>query len=323
MHSISPTAFFLGISPNRDILKIVSESYDPSRHSTRDRARIAKLLNPLRRRSLRPPTFPTTPTTPLTSPNTGTTPPATRSPGSTTSYRDSAEQRHKNNGPIPYLRLVGSEPEPEAPTQSGAQAPPQPTTEQPQSPTPARPDSLVQPIRPVRPRPGSPRPGPFRQLTDPSSPRSQSELQRQRARQRGANASGTIGENAGGNVGGNVGGVGGGIQSAGDPRWVLAVRTCEQLEGTMISPDKRERLIKLGRMLGLTVFDANLVIAVIQDQARRGHRSLRCAHAGEAQLSMIAPPRTTPQTRRRMRIAMITCAVLTVEMIILWSLFFR
>lgn len=55
-----------------------------------------------------------------------------------------------------------------------------------------------------------------------------------------------------------------------DPRWVLAVRTRTQLQGAVLTPEKRERLMRLANLMGLRPFDANVVIAVVQDAARRG-----------------------------------------------------
>lgn len=81
------------------------------------------------------------------------------------------------------------------------------------------------------------------------------------------------------------------IAGATDPRWVLAVRTGEQLEGTLLTPERRHRLVRLGRVMGLTPFDCNLVIAIVQDQARRGHAPAHCPAAGEPQLRMVPPPR--------------------------------
>lgn len=81
------------------------------------------------------------------------------------------------------------------------------------------------------------------------------------------------------------------ITGTDDPRWVLAVRVSEQLEGTLLPPAKRDRLVQLGKMFGLTAFDANLVIAIVQDQARRGYAPAYCATAGEAQLRMIPVPK--------------------------------
>jgi hypothetical protein len=75
-----------------------------------------------------------------------------------------------------------------------------------------------------------------------------------------------------------------------DPRWVLAIRTAESLQGTLLTPTQRDRLIRLGTMMGLTPFDANLVIAIVQDRARRGHGGADCAAAGVAQLAMVPAP---------------------------------
>jgi hypothetical protein len=79
------------------------------------------------------------------------------------------------------------------------------------------------------------------------------------------------------------------IRDSSDARWVLAVRTAEQLEGPILPPDRREQLVKLGKVLGLTAFDANLVIAIVQDQARRGYPASHCPTAAEGQLRMIPP----------------------------------
>lgn len=79
------------------------------------------------------------------------------------------------------------------------------------------------------------------------------------------------------------------IRDYSDARWVLAVRVSEQLEGSILPPNKREQLVRLGKVLGLTAFDANLVIAIVQDQARRGYPADHCAAASEPQLRMITP----------------------------------
>ena len=81
------------------------------------------------------------------------------------------------------------------------------------------------------------------------------------------------------------------FQGFGDPRWVLAVKAGELLEGTMMRPERRETLILKGKGLGLSAFDANLVVAIVQDQARRGYRPEMCAGAGSEQLKMIPLPK--------------------------------
>lgn len=58
-----------------------------------------------------------------------------------------------------------------------------------------------------------------------------------------------------------------------DARWILAVRTSQMVQGRragIITPDARARLLSLASGLGLRPFDANLVIAIVQDGARRG-----------------------------------------------------
>ena len=55
-----------------------------------------------------------------------------------------------------------------------------------------------------------------------------------------------------------------------DPRWIVAARTATELEGAALPPERRERILRSARTLGLRTFDANLIIAIVQDCARRG-----------------------------------------------------
>ncbi len=58
-----------------------------------------------------------------------------------------------------------------------------------------------------------------------------------------------------------------------DVRRVLALRAAESLEGgraAVLRPDARRRLVRLGTMLGMRRFESNLVLAVVQEGARRG-----------------------------------------------------
>ena len=86
------------------------------------------------------------------------------------------------------------------------------------------------------------------------------------------------------------------LQGVGDPRWVLAVKAGELLEGTMMRPEKREQLILKGKRMGLNAFDSNLVVAIVQDQARRGYKPELCAGAGAEQLKMVPLPRVSSLT---------------------------
>lgn len=91
------------------------------------------------------------------------------------------------------------------------------------------------------------------------------------------------------------------IADANDPRWVLAVRTGELLQGTLLTPENRRRLTHLGRILELSAFDTNLIVAIIQDQARRGHPPSACAAAGEHQLAFV--PGSQPRSGKARRVA--------------------
>jgi hypothetical protein len=100
----------------------------------------------------------------------------------------------------------------------------------------------------------------------------------------------------------------------GDPRWVLAVRTAELLQGAVLGPDDREQLLRTGRVLGLNPFQSNLVIAVVQDQARRG---LGPGH-GVRELAFI-PPAAPASHVRPWRVALVTAALIVVESLLLWA----
>lgn len=109
------------------------------------------------------------------------------------------------------------------------------------------------------------------------------------------------------------------IAGTNDPRWVLAVRVAEHLQGAVLPPDKRDRLVKIGKMFGLTAFDANLIIAIVQDQARRGYAPAYCPTAGEPQLRMVPPPQKTKWMtgQRTMLIAGIIAGFIALELIAL------
>lgn len=114
------------------------------------------------------------------------------------------------------------------------------------------------------------------------------------------------------------------LQGSSDPRWVLAVRTAELLQGDILSPERRERIVRMARLFDLTPFDANMIIAIVQDQARRGIAPQLCPAAGEPQLRMISPPRRTTllQTirgRYGMKVVLLLGALLAIEVaLIVW-----
>ncbi|MBX3357036.1 MAG: hypothetical protein KF745_01280 [Phycisphaeraceae bacterium] len=58
-----------------------------------------------------------------------------------------------------------------------------------------------------------------------------------------------------------------------DARWIVALRASQYLEGgraAILTPEHRQRVVRLATSLGLRPFDAHLVIAIIQDSARTG-----------------------------------------------------
>ena len=55
-----------------------------------------------------------------------------------------------------------------------------------------------------------------------------------------------------------------------DARWKLAEETQRALQGTILAYEDRQRLLGLANKLGIRSFDANLILAVVQDRARRG-----------------------------------------------------
>ena len=96
--------------------------------------------------------------------------------------------------------------------------------------------------------------------------------------------------------------------TATDPRWVFALRVSELLQGDILRPADRQNLLRLGGVLGLNTFDANLVIAIVQDRARRGQGP----QAATATLALVPKPREA-EPKSRWRIAIWVVAFLAIE----------
>lgn len=108
-----------------------------------------------------------------------------------------------------------------------------------------------------------------------------------------------------------------------DPRWVVAVRVAELMQGTAVSPPARDQIVQFARRLRLTPFDAQLIIAIVQDQARRGHAPALCPAAGEPQLRMVPLPprrglRLRPTSIRTW--ALVTAGLLAEAGLLMWWL---
>lgn len=79
--------------------------------------------------------------------------------------------------------------------------------------------------------------------------------------------------------------------AATDARWVFAARVAQSLEGhsaAVLTPEKRDRLMKVAEVIGLRPFDANLIIAIVQDSVRCGLEPLSKSTADR--LMMVAGP---------------------------------
>ncbi len=93
-----------------------------------------------------------------------------------------------------------------------------------------------------------------------------------------------------------------------DARWVFAARVAESLEGysaAIVTPEKRDQLLRLATVLGLRPFDANLIIAIVQDSVRCGLDPLSQSTADR--LQMVAAPQPASKSLPRQSRLMI-CA---------------
>ena len=75
---------------------------------------------------------------------------------------------------------------------------------------------------------------------------------------------------------------------ADDARWVFAVLVSKVLDGgraAILAPERRALLMGNAKEIGLREFDANLVIAIVQDCVRTGHERL-CPET-QARLAMV------------------------------------
>lgn len=83
-----------------------------------------------------------------------------------------------------------------------------------------------------------------------------------------------------------------------DPRWLLAIETQKALQGAVLAFEDRRRLLALAQRVGVRAFDANLIVALVQDRARRGE-PLEAAHAMIAMLPAGAAPATDLKSAAR------------------------
>ncbi len=80
-----------------------------------------------------------------------------------------------------------------------------------------------------------------------------------------------------------------------DARIAFALRVAERLDGgraAILTPETRRRLLQVSSRMGLEPFDASLVIAIVQDAARRGEATDEPMTAGRLKLVKPAKART-------------------------------
>ncbi len=101
----------------------------------------------------------------------------------------------------------------------------------------------------------------------------------------------------------------------GDPRWVLALRTQSQLQGGALPPERRAHLMRSARQMGMRDFDASMIIAIVQDQARRGVE----LDANSGTVALLSPPDRERRSTTVLRwAAAIAGAVALNAMLIRW-----
>ena len=103
-----------------------------------------------------------------------------------------------------------------------------------------------------------------------------------------------------------------------DPRWVLAVRAYSQLQGASLNPNRREKLIQSAGGMGVRPFDANLIIAIVQDHARRG-KDLGDA-AGTVALLEPPPRRRGHEEHATLRWAVAIITAVVANIFLIWWL---
>ncbi len=80
-----------------------------------------------------------------------------------------------------------------------------------------------------------------------------------------------------------------------DARIAFALRVADALEGgraAILTPESRRRLLRASARLGLKPFDAGLVIAIVQDAARRGETAADPMTTGR--LRLVKPVKRAP-----------------------------
>ncbi len=117
-----------------------------------------------------------------------------------------------------------------------------------------------------------------------------------------------------------------------DARWRLATETQQALQGAVLAYEDRRSLLALAHRMGIRAFDANLILAIVQDRARRGE-SLQSAAptiavlprptaaASSVMPSSVEPSSVTLPSVTLLWVAAIAIAMLVDSILIAWIIF--
>jgi len=98
--------------------------------------------------------------------------------------------------------------------------------------------------------------------------------------------------------------------SATDARWVFAVQVARSIEGgraAVLPPERRQKLVAMAGGMGLRPFDANLIIAVVQDGVRAGEGGL--SREVESRLAFVRCVEPVDTGARTVAVVLLTAAV--------------
>jgi hypothetical protein len=104
--------------------------------------------------------------------------------------------------------------------------------------------------------------------------------------------------------------VGAATVSAIDPRWVFAVQVARSIGGgraAILAPERRQKLVAMAGGMGLRPFDANLIIAVVQDGVRSGDGAL--SPQVESRLAFIRGAAEPERRGKTLAVVLLTAAI--------------
>lgn len=114
-----------------------------------------------------------------------------------------------------------------------------------------------------------------------------------------------------------------------DARWHLALETQRALQGAMLAFEDRRRLLSLAQKVGIRPFDANLIIALVQDRVRRGEPiehaapAIAIVPAAAVKTAAARPPALRGANLPHLLVAAVILAMAADAALIAWLMFGR